>query len=110
MPMGRNWYVAPVCTVDPENGYHPGEGDGSTCPGFIPDLIVHAYMPDPRVVVDEGDPDVEGDETYQVPTTCLVGSPANESGRPGWASKTLGQAQSEFQAAHSRVPSDDEVS
>jgi hypothetical protein len=111
MAMGRNWYVVPVCTVDVSTqGYHPGEGDGSTCPGILADMLVHAYDPDPSVLLTDPDPDVEGDETYQVPTTCLVGVLTDESSRAGWVSKTLQEAKDYFEAAHGYAPSDAEVS
>lgn len=111
MPMNRNWYIAPVCTLEvATDGYHPGEGDGSTCPGFPPGMIVHAYDPDPDVVADPGDPEIVGDETYQVPTTCLVGMLTDESSRPGWVSKTVQEAKDHFEAIHGYVPSDAEVS
>jgi hypothetical protein len=104
-----NWYVAPVCTVDPEFGYHPGEGDGSVCPGLIPGTVVHAYDPDPRVVVSDPDPNVVGDAVYQVPTTCLVGSPNDESARAGWVAKTLAEAQAHYLAITGTTPLATEV-
>jgi len=108
--MGLYWYIAPICTVDVGvNGYHPGEGDGSTCPGILPGMIIHAYDPDPRTVLDEGDPDVEGDEIYAVPTTCLVGMSTDESSRPGWVSLTLQEARDRYEDITGIVPSDSEV-
>jgi hypothetical protein len=73
-------------------------------------MIVHAYDPDPDVVADPGDPEIVGDETYQVPTTCLVGMLTDESSRPGWVSKTVQEAKDHFEAIHGYVPSDAEVS
>lgn len=108
--MTRNWYIAPVCTLDIAQGHHPGEGDGSTCPGILANMVIHAYDPDPRVLVDEGDPEVEGDETYQVPTTCLVGMLTDESGRAGWTAQTLQEARDHFESVHGHAPSNDEVS
>jgi len=108
--MGLYWHTAPVCTVDVDTqGYHPGEGDGSTCPGILPGMTVHAYDPDPRTVVDEGDPEVEGDETYAVPTTCLVGMATDESGRDGWTGLTLQEAKDHFEDKVGREPLDSEV-
>ena len=92
-----NWYIAPVCTVDVETtGYHPGEGDGSTCPGLLPGMIIHAYDPVP-------DDDL-------IPTTCLVGTTTDESSRAGWTPQTLQAAKDHFEAIHGYAPSADEVS
>ena len=98
--MGLYWYVAPVCTVDSDTeGYHPGEGDGSTCPGIIPGLArIHAYDPDP-------DADVE---PPNVPTTCLVGA-LEEQDRDGWTTKSLAEAQAYFEAFYGEAPSAEEV-
>jgi hypothetical protein len=96
--MALYWYVAPVCTVDSDTeGYHPGEGDGSTCPGVIPGLArIHAYDPDPDT------------EPPGVPTTCLVGA-STEQTRDGWTSKTLAEAQTHFESFYGVAPSADEV-
>jgi hypothetical protein len=72
-------------------------------------MVIHAYDPDPRTVIDEGDPDVEGDETYAVPTMCLVGSPNDESGRAGWTSLTLQEAKDHYEDTTGTAPLDSEV-
>jgi hypothetical protein len=73
-------------------------------------MIIHAYDPNPDVVASDPDPEVEGDDVYQVPTTCLVGMLTDESGRSGWASQTLQEAKDHFESIHGYTPSDDEVS
>jgi len=96
MALNLNWYLAPVCSVDPESGYHPGEGDGSVCPGTLGGMVVHAYDPHP----DDG----------LVPTTCLVGIVTDESGRAGWTAQTVQEAKDYFEAHYGVAPTDAQVS
>jgi len=92
------WYLVPIVEVPAEEGRVPCSGAG-LAPGV--DGVAVPLPPASRMYVPLTGP---------VSPTGLIGSEAALEPIPnGWLSKTLAEAQAEFEALYGRTPTADEV-